>query len=61
MSKDSNIFLNLDATFRFMDLVAEAQLNSSQFKELIDDQTKQFDLIFIESFHPVMYALAGRF
>ncbi|XP_063913099.1 UDP-glycosyltransferase UGT5-like [Zophobas morio] len=61
MSNDSNIFLNLDATFRFMDLVAEAQLNSSQFKELIDDQTKQFDLILIESFHPVMYALAGRF
>ena len=61
MSKESNIFLNLDPTYRFMDLVAEAELNSSEFKELIDDQTKQFDLILTESFHPVMYALAGKF
>ncbi|KAJ3641639.1 hypothetical protein Zmor_028135 [Zophobas morio] len=61
MSKESNIYLNRDATFRFMDALAEVELNSTQFKELIDDQTKQFDLILTEYFHPVMYALAGRF
>ena len=61
MSKDVNVFQNLDAIFRFMDAIAEAELNSTQFKQLIDDQSKQFDLILIECFHPVMYALSGRF
>ncbi|RZC32085.1 UDPGT domain containing protein [Asbolus verrucosus] len=44
-----------------MDLIAESELNSTQFKKLIADQSKEFDLILIECFHPVMYALAGRF
>jgi glucuronosyltransferase len=61
MSKDVNVFYNLDKLFRFMDAIAEAELNSTQFQELINDQTKHFDLILIECFHPVMYALAGRF
>ncbi|XP_063912832.1 UDP-glycosyltransferase UGT5-like [Zophobas morio] len=61
LSKDGNIFQNYDATIRFIDVVVEAELNSTGFKELIADQSRHFDLILVEFFHPIMYALGGRF
>ena len=61
MSKDSNVFQGIDTTSRFMDGVVEAELNSTGFKDLIDNQSNYFNLILIENFHPIMYALAERF
>ncbi|XP_063913105.1 UDP-glycosyltransferase UGT5-like [Zophobas morio] len=61
ISKDSNVFLSLHDSTRYIDRLVEAELNSTGFKQLIDDQSKHFDLILIECFHPIMYALAGRF
>ncbi|KAJ3641663.1 hypothetical protein Zmor_028148 [Zophobas morio] len=61
MSKDFNILQSVDSVYRFMDAIAEVVLNSTVFKQLIDDQARHFDLILIDCFHPSMYALAGRF
>ncbi|KAJ3641643.1 hypothetical protein Zmor_028137 [Zophobas morio] len=60
-SKDSNVFQRLIPAYRLIDFIVEAELNSSRFKELIADQSNHFDLVLVESFHPVVYALAGRF
>ncbi|RZC42789.1 UDP-glucuronosyltransferase 2B9, partial [Asbolus verrucosus] len=61
MSKDKNVFQSINNIFRFMDLIAESELNSTQIQDLIADQSKKFDLILVECFHPVVYAFAGRF
>ncbi|KAJ3641656.1 hypothetical protein Zmor_028146 [Zophobas morio] len=61
LSKDSNVFQRFAATGRFSDSLVEAQMNSTEFKELMTNRHNHFDLVLVENVYPIMYALADRF
>lgn len=53
MSKDSNAFQTLPTIFKLMEVIIEAELNSSEVQKLIKSDIK-FDLILFECFHPAL-------
>ncbi|XP_063912831.1 UDP-glycosyltransferase UGT5-like [Zophobas morio] len=61
LSKNTNVFQSLYDACRFLDVMVEAEFNSTGFKKLIVDKYNHFDLVLVDGIHPLVYALAGRF
>ena len=61
LSKDTIVFQNLYEACRFLYVIVEAELNSTGFRELINDKYNEIDLVLMECINPVMYPLSGSF